>query len=152
MNTDDMEGLDEETRKEIEELQKVTREKDGNEAYAEAMWNLSKVYYNHNFLEESIETNGMIINSDSKEYYSKAQYNIGIALSELRKYDGAIKAWLKVIQEDSPIAYARAQYNLGVLFDSKNSINDAMKAWKMLYVKVIEKPMLKLKLVLLTCY
>ena len=130
MNTDDMEGLDEETRKEIEELQKVTREKDGNEAYAEAMWNLSKVYYNHNFLEESIETNGMIINSDSKEYYSKAQYNIGIALSELRKYDGAIKAWLKVIQEDSPIAYARAQYNLGVLFDSTNSINDAMKSWK----------------------
>lgn len=36
MNTDDMEGLDEETRKEIEELQKVTREKDGDEAFAEA--------------------------------------------------------------------------------------------------------------------
>lgn len=33
MNVDDMEGLDEETRKEIEELQKVTREKDGNESY-----------------------------------------------------------------------------------------------------------------------
>ena len=33
MNIDDMEGLDEEARKEIEEFQKVTREKDGNESY-----------------------------------------------------------------------------------------------------------------------
>lgn len=33
MSIDDMEGLEEETRKEIEELTKVTREKDGNKSY-----------------------------------------------------------------------------------------------------------------------
>ncbi|WP_440454482.1 hypothetical protein [Psychrobacter sp. ASPA161_9] len=33
MNIDDLKGLNKATRKEIEELQKVTREKDGSESY-----------------------------------------------------------------------------------------------------------------------
>ena len=36
MNNDDIEGLDEATRKKIEELQKVTREEDGCRSYASA--------------------------------------------------------------------------------------------------------------------
>ena len=40
MNTDDMDGLDEATRKEVEALQKVTRERDGNEEYISAQFEL----------------------------------------------------------------------------------------------------------------
>lgn len=40
MNVDELEGLDEATRKEIEELQKVTREKDGDEEYISAQFEL----------------------------------------------------------------------------------------------------------------
>ena len=129
MNIEDLEGFDDETRKEIEELLKVTRENDGGEAFSEAKWNLSKIYYSYNLLEKSIETNRMIAYTDSKEYYSKAQYNIGIALNGLRKLDEAKKAWLKVIQKDSPIAYARAQYNIAVAFNTVNNTYDATKAW-----------------------
>ncbi|WP_413518877.1 hypothetical protein [Psychrobacter glacincola] len=44
MDIDDLKGLDEETKKEIEELQKVTREKDGDEAYALAQFNMGKKF------------------------------------------------------------------------------------------------------------
>lgn len=40
MSIDDMEGLDEETRKEVEELLKVTRKKDGDEEYASSRFDI----------------------------------------------------------------------------------------------------------------
>lgn len=44
MNLDDLEGLDEATLKEIEELEKVTREKDGGEAFSEEKVYIDKIY------------------------------------------------------------------------------------------------------------
>lgn len=40
MNIDDLTGLDDKTRKEVEELQKVTREKDGDEEYISTQFEL----------------------------------------------------------------------------------------------------------------
>ena len=45
MSISDVEGLDEATRKEIEELLKVTREKDGNEAFAKSRFAIFRKVY-----------------------------------------------------------------------------------------------------------
>lgn len=67
MNIDDMEGLDEETRKEVEKLQKVTREKDGDEEYISAQFEL----------EDYMDRN--------------RKYELGVKyLKNIRKDDGAI--------------------------------------------------------------
>jgi len=65
MNTDDMEGLDEETRKEIEELQKVTREKDGDEAFAEAQATIGEFLIKKKKPEKAIEAWSKVERSDN---------------------------------------------------------------------------------------
>ena len=55
MNIGDMEGLDEEIRKKIEELQNVTREKDGGDTFAKAQFNIGSVYHENNKLESALK-------------------------------------------------------------------------------------------------
>lgn len=43
MNIDELNGLDEVTRKEVEKLLKVTREKDGDEEYISAQFELDEL-------------------------------------------------------------------------------------------------------------
>ncbi|GAB2650047.1 hypothetical protein [Psychrobacter pocilloporae] len=68
MNTDDMKGLDEETRKDVEELLKVTRKKDGTKAYAIAQFEIQDYRMANKQYDLSIKTLQKIKESDDKEY------------------------------------------------------------------------------------
>ena len=54
MNIDDMEGLDEETRKEIEELQKVTRKDHGDKKFASAQLEISNLLISMGYKSKAI--------------------------------------------------------------------------------------------------
>lgn len=69
MNIDDLEGLDEETRKEIEELQKVTREKDGDEEYISAQFELEDYMDKNRKYELGVKYLKNIKEDDGSVYY-----------------------------------------------------------------------------------
>ena len=56
MSINDMEGLDEETRKEIEELLKVTCEEHGGKFFAQAQFNLGALFLEKKYFEKALNT------------------------------------------------------------------------------------------------
>ena len=114
MNTDDMEGLDEETRKEIEELQKVTREKDGGESYARAQIGKGLIYYNFNQRKRSYQSFSNINKSDSLTRYVMAQYGMGGILSGDGKIDEALKIWSNIKGLDDSLKTAGLKFGIGI--------------------------------------
>ena len=130
MNLDDMEGLDEETRKEIEELQKVTREKDGDEAYAESQFNIGIILAQGNNVSNALSVWKDIERKDSPNSYAYAQLNTGIAFEKNRDIENALSAWSNIKRTDDPKAYAHAQFDSGVALDTKGDKNAAQVAWK----------------------
>ena len=77
MNIEDMEGLDEETRQEIKELQRITPEKHGNKFFAQAQFNLGATFIKIGNIEEALDTFSNIQHSHSPKLYAVAQYHIG---------------------------------------------------------------------------
>ena len=69
MNIDDLEGLDEATRQEIEELQKVTREKDGNAFFAQAQLTKGNLLYKNNKIKEALTAWYSISKNDVREIF-----------------------------------------------------------------------------------
>ncbi|WP_201503284.1 DUF2971 domain-containing protein [Psychrobacter aquimaris] len=78
MNIDDMEGLDEETRKKIEELQKVTREKDGDEAFTAAQLKIFSTSFSNEDYSLGYEALSKIKETDNKISYYLAQINLAL--------------------------------------------------------------------------
>jgi len=128
MNIDDMEGLDEETREKIEELQKVTRESESDEQFSLAQRKLAEIFYKHGLLDEAVRVSKLIEPQDSHEHYQKAQYNIGAVYEEQGDTDEAIKIWSE-IEADSSEIYSRAQYNIGSIKNDLGEFKEAKKAW-----------------------
>lgn len=69
MNIDDLEGLDGETKKEIEELQKITREKDGDDVYINAQFELERHMASNGEFELGIKFLKNITKNDGDIYY-----------------------------------------------------------------------------------
>ena len=130
MNIDDMEGLDEETRKEIEELQKMTREKDGDEAYAESQFKIGIILAQGNNVSGALSVWKDIERKDSPNYYAYAQLNTGIAFEKNRDTENALSAWNNIKRTDDTKAYAHAQFDRGVALDAKGDKNAAQIAWE----------------------
>lgn len=129
MNTDDMEGLDEETRKEIEELQKVTREKDGDEAFAEAQATIGEFLIKKKKPEKAIEVWSKVERSDNSNLYAKLQINIGIAFRECGNIENALKSWRNVTRLDDQEVYAHAQFYIGLALKENGDDREAIQAW-----------------------
>jgi len=115
MNTDDMEGLDEETRKEIEELQRITREKDGGEAFAFSQFSIGKILYENDYIDNALSVWEKIDLNDKSEIYANALFEIGKCVLprkslKMEDLDKCIKIWEKIKREYSLEAYARAQH------------------------------------------
>lgn len=128
MNIDDIEGLNEATRKEIEELQKVTRKSKSDEQFSLAQRKLAEIFYKHGLLDEAVRVSKLIEPQDSHEHYQKAQYNIGAVYEEQGDTDEAIKIWSKMKGDSSEI-YSRAQYNIGSIKNDLGEFKEAKKAW-----------------------
>ena len=129
MNIDDMEGLDEETRKEIEELQKVMREKDGDEAFAEAQATIGEFLIKKKKPEKAIEAWSKIERSDNSNLYAKLQINIGIAFRECGNIENASKSWRNVTRLDDQEVYAHAQFYIGLALKENGDDREAIQAW-----------------------
>ena len=69
MNIDDMEGLDEATRKEVEKLLAVTREKDGDEEYIIAQFELEEYMDKNEKYELGVRFLKNIKEDDGSVYY-----------------------------------------------------------------------------------
>ncbi|MBU5616742.1 DUF2971 domain-containing protein [Psychrobacter sp. TAE2020] len=79
MNIDDLKDLDDETRKEIEELQKVTREKDGGEAFTDARLKIFNLSYYSKQRPLGYKALVDIEKRDNKVSYYLAQINLGLS-------------------------------------------------------------------------
>jgi len=128
MNVDELEGLDEETRKEVEELQKVIRKSASDEKFSLAQRKLAEIYYRYGLLDEAVRVSKLIEPQDSIEHYKKAQYNIAASYEEQGKTEEALKIWSE-IKADSSEVYSRAQYNIGTIKNDLGKFEEAKKAW-----------------------
>ena len=129
MNIDDMEGLDEEARKKIEELQKVVHTNNTEES-ARAKLDIGMVLAQNNNIEDALSVWKDIERTDNPNAYAYAQLNIGIAFERYRDTRNALSAWSNIKRVDDPNAYAHAQLNSGVASDKEGNIHAALVAWK----------------------
>ncbi len=130
MHIDELEGLDEETRKKIEELQKVTREKYGNDVYTSAQMHLGNLLYENNKIKDALSAWYNINEMDVREIFISAQWSISIVLVEENNIEGALSIWRTVERSDNSEIYAQAQWNIGVAADKDGNIETALSAWR----------------------
>ncbi len=129
MNIDDMEVLDEETRKEVKVLQKVTRERDGDEEYAFEQLRKGNLLYENSKTKEALIAWHSINKNDIREVFVAAQWNISINLMENDDIEKALPIWRSIKKSDGSEFYAQAQWNIGLSFDNAGNIGEAMRIW-----------------------
>lgn len=81
MNIDDLTGLDDKTRKEVEELQKVTREKDGDEEYISTQFELEDYMDKNKKYELGVKYLKNIREDDGAIYYKAPHSQLEISKS-----------------------------------------------------------------------
>ena len=129
MNVDDLKDLDEETRKEIEELMKVTREKDGNEAFAKAQFNIGIILAQSNDISSALFVWENIKYIDNAKVYAYTQLNMGTALANSDQIDLALARWRNINCNDDSNVYANAQLNIGNALQEKGDKSNSLLAW-----------------------
>lgn len=129
MNIDDMKGLDEETRKKIEELQKVTLEKDGVELFVAAQVTFGKLLFDNGFNSRAIKAYSNIQRSYDSNLYAATQYTIGEILENEGETKKALKYLKNIEHSDDPKIYAAAQYYIGFILSESNDIKGAVSIW-----------------------
>ena len=116
-----------EIEQEIERLKKITR-KDSDKEYAEAQFELFKIYYSDKKdCHLAIKYLSNIEKQDNPMIYACAQFNLGIIYLEVkRNFEQAKQCYLNVKKQDNPEVYAQAQLNLGISYQKeKHNIEQA---------------------------
>lgn len=131
MNIDDLKGLDEATRKEIEDLQKLTREKDGDESFAGAQYIVGKILHENDYIEEALNVWQGINLDDEPEIYANALFEIGKCVLprenlKIEDLDKPIKIWEKIKRIYSLETYARAQHAIILMHFWKGDFRNAL--------------------------
>ncbi|TSJ90386.1 sel1 repeat family protein [Gilliamella apicola] len=111
----------------IEQLKKITR-KDGDKEYAEAQYELGRIYYEYKKdWKQTIEHLLHIKKQDDPEIYGGAQLILGtIYHNEKHDIEQAERYNLNVKKQDNPEAYALAQLYLGIIYEEeKDNIEQA---------------------------
>jgi tetratricopeptide (TPR) repeat protein len=130
MNIDDMEGLDEETRQEIKELQKVTREEYGGNAFGKAYCSIGKILREKNLPTEALIIFNKVKREDSPTWYADAQIEKGLTYYDLNQLEESYQAFDDVKESDGEFHYIMAQYGLGGLLIRDSDKNKALAAWE----------------------
>ena len=128
MNTDDMEGLDEETRKKIEELQKVVCNGGAKES-TRAKLDIGIAFAQSNYIKSALSVWSSIKRTDDPNVYSYAKLNMGIALLQSNDAKSALSEWNKIQRTDNSSAYAQAQLNIGAALEREGDSKGALLAW-----------------------
>lgn len=131
MSIDDMEGLDEATRKEIERLQGITREKYGSQIFAGSLFSIGKILYENDYIKDALDVWQGIDLNDEPEIYANALFEIGkCALPrkslKIKDLDKPIKIWEKIERVYSSETYARAQYAIILMHFLKDDFEQAL--------------------------
>ncbi len=129
MNIEDLEGLNDEVRKEIKDLLNVTRKKYDEEAYAEAQFSIGSYLGKNGYKKEALYFWKNVKRLENPPIYAQAQYNIGTSLLEMNDLDAAILALNNVEQLDHPLMYTYAQNNIGSIYHNLNDMKRASFAW-----------------------
>ncbi|KRG35985.1 DUF2971 domain-containing protein [Psychrobacter sp. P11G3] len=129
MSTNDLEGLDEATLKEIEELRSITPEKHGNALFAQAQFNLGAIFIRGENIEEALNTFSNIQRSHSSALYAAAQYTIGEILENEGQTNSALKVWKNIKHSDDPKVYAATQYYIGFVSYERSDTKEALSVW-----------------------
>lgn len=128
MNVDDLKDLDDETRKEIEELQKVTRESDGNESFATSQADIALILSNLGYTEQALEIWKSITHKDSNSNYARAQFNIGTIFYNKNNSNKALEVWRNINIDHDEEIYQNAQFRIGKNIIKSNDIKDIEEA------------------------
>ena len=133
MNIDDLKGLDEETRTEIEALQKVTRDNNSNEAFAVSQFSIGKILYENNYIANALSVWQNINLNDEPEVYANALLEMGKCVLprkdlKIEDLDKSIRIWEKIKREYSLEAYARAQHAIVFMHFLKGDFKCALIA------------------------
>ena len=113
----------------IEQLKKITRQ-DGAEKYAEAQFELGRIYYEYKKDWQKAKKHLLNIKKqDNPKDYAQAQLYLGITYQyEKQDIKKAIRYYLNVEKQDNPKLYAEAQLNLGFIFQvAKYNIDMAIQ-------------------------
>ena len=104
----------------IKQLKKITRH-DGAEKYAQAQFELFKIYYfDKKDWQLAIKYLSNIEKQDNPQIYAKAQFCLGyIYQYDKNNKEKAEHCYLNVEKQDNPKVYAQAQLNLGVIYQFK---------------------------------
>ena len=121
MNIEDMEGLDEETRKKIEELLEVVCNGDAKES-TRAKLDIGIALAQSNDIKSALSVWSSIKRADDPNVYSYAKLNMGIALVQSNDAKSALSEWNKIQRTDNSSAYAQAQLNIGAALEREGDI------------------------------
>ena len=129
-----------EIEQEIEQLKKITR-KDGTEKYAEAQFELGRIYYEYKKDWQKAKKHLLNIKKqDNPKDYAQAQLYLGITYQNKQDIKQAERCYLNVKKQDNPWAYAGAQLNLGLIYQEvEHNIEQAERCY--LNVKKQDNPM-----------
>ncbi|WP_296173227.1 hypothetical protein [Psychrobacter sp. UBA2769] len=128
MNIEDMEGLDEETRKKIEELLEVVCNGDAKES-TRAKLDIGIALAQSNDIKSALSVWSSIKRADDPNVYSYAKLNMGIALVQSNDAKSALSEWNKIQRTDNSSAYAQAQLNIGAALEREGDSKGALLAW-----------------------
>lgn len=129
MNIDDLKDLNEADKQQIVEWKRVTREKYGGDTYAKAQYNIGSLYFENDYLEETLKAWEKIKLSDNPKLYSQVRVDIGLIYNQKGSDKRALEEWAKIERLDSTLAYAHAQFHTGATLHKKSDDQGALKAW-----------------------
>ena len=122
--------MDKELQKEIAELSKITREKDGGEEYAKAQFNIGTKYLEQGESQKALQAWQSISREDNKSLFAQAQFNNGLIYIQQGDSQKALKAWQSISHEDDCQQFAYAQFNIGVYYEEQGNSQRALEAWQ----------------------
>ncbi|WP_201596741.1 hypothetical protein [Psychrobacter vallis] len=111
MNIDDLDGLDEVTRKEVEELLKVTREKNRGEVFAQTQFKIYDCLLSVQKYDLALDVLENMKESDDKGYYELAQMNIAVVKYYFKdKVDEAYEIIIELFNRKSWVTTIISEY------------------------------------------
>ncbi|WLF85031.1 lipopolysaccharide assembly protein LapB [Moraxella sp. ZY210820] len=113
----------------IAEWEKVTREKDGDKAYAQAQSNLGINYHQKGNIDKAIEYYLNIKREYDALIYAESQWNLSIAYHQKGEIDKEIECYLNIKHEDNASIYAHTQFNLGVTYGEKGNFDKEIECY-----------------------
>lgn len=124
-----MKVLDDETRNQIEEWQKVTRDEAGNDAYALVQLHLGNLLYENNRINDALLAWRNINETDIREVFISAQWNVSTFLMENDNLESALPIWRSIEKTDDYKIYAQAKWNIGLFHFKQHNNEEAIHVW-----------------------